>query len=291
MIDLKSLLEGMQFDSKNLTFYKPRMASLGFTISTMARTLQVVLTPPIEGASTGFAKEGEKRYDHDNNVYSSFSPEDAYNILVNWNEILDKSYVSPTANDDKYKHIFSLQRQDGKFIQIEGSEDIKSKLLTLRIAIRTNSGTLNYILRSGYELAVFKMLLEHTFKDLIFYSEVIQGVVKQLKKPLGALSSGGSSGPAQASSQQSSYSNASSTPAADDPNAGIFSDMNSDGTTKSPPVQNETPAEASPAPSPTPPANDPFSDIGSEASAESGADDQVPKSAEELGDDLFNFNV
>jgi len=108
---------------------------------------------------------------------------------------------------------------------------------------------------------------------LIYHAEIIQGVVKQLKKSLGAMAGGGpsqTSWPAQASSQPPPQTHPISQA---DPNAGIFAGITS-GTVG---IATTEPA-----------GDDPFSNIGADVKKESNISEEAAKSPDE---DMFKFDV
>jgi hypothetical protein len=186
MTDINQLAAKIKGNMDSLTFYKPKMASFGMTLSITKGTLQLFWTPPFPDASTGFAKEGEKRYDYDNQMVSSISAYDCFKIMGAWNKLLDGTFEDPNAKDEKYKKRLALMRSDGKLLVLDCVDD-KSKTATqpktLRFSILHQGKAQNYIFRTeNGELELFKQMVRHTFTNLPYHKMLYDGVLKSIRQ-------------------------------------------------------------------------------------------------------------
>lgn len=197
------LLTAYESKSYPVTFYNPAIASFGMSISVSRASIQIYMAPPIDKNVRGFAKPGEKRYDHPNAFVFGLTLHECFAISQHFDGILHKTWervqeAGKPPIDEKYKHTMEFQHQTRRFFV--GPINDSHGRPTLRVGIYDpektgDSKMINYILRpENGELDIFRSFMLNAVSLLPFIIAFAGGVVKNFKSAIFEVTSNKSNG-------------------------------------------------------------------------------------------------
>jgi len=183
------LLYAFEGNLSTTTFYNPAIAAFGMSISIQKGSVQIHIAEPFDKNNRGFAKPGEKRYDHEHPFVFGLTVNECHMITENFEALLAGTYQRPVEPgktiDPKYVNVMEFMHKTRKFYVGPISDRSGHQTLKVGIYDQERGKTTGYIFRADQaELKIFRSFLSNAVTLVPVLVAVIGGISKSAKSAI-----------------------------------------------------------------------------------------------------------